>query len=73
MHYPWEIFHPDSWLAIYHGFHSYPKQYDKNVERMNPEYLQKSLTAMRESIANAIADLPTHQQFINEFCKTDRV
>ena len=71
LHFPWEIFHPDSWLAIYNGFHSYPKVYDKNVDRMNPDYLQKSLMAIRKSIADAVSDLPSHQEFINEYCKTD--
>ncbi|WP_231591788.1 tryptophan halogenase family protein [Cellvibrio sp. pealriver] len=73
LHFPWEIFHPDSWLAIYSGFNICPKNYDKNVDRMNPEYLQQSLTAMRKSIADAVASVPTHREFINAFCKTDVV
>ena len=71
LHLKWEIFHPDSWLAIYNGFNSYPKRYDKNVDRMNPDYLHQSLTAMRKSIADAVADLPSHQQFVDDFCKAE--
>jgi tryptophan 7-halogenase len=70
LHYPWEIFHPDSWLAIYSGFEMYPTVYDKNVDRMNPKYLHQSLTEMRASIANAIKELPLHHDFIDQNCKT---
>lgn len=73
LHYPWEIFHPDSWLAIYSGFNFYPKQYNKNVDRLNVNYLQQSLAQMRASIADAIAGLPTHQEFINQHCKMPMV
>lgn len=69
LHYPWEIFHPDSWLAIYSGFGIYPKIYNQNVDRLNTDYLRQSLATMRKSIADAVADLPTHQEFINEHCK----
>lgn len=69
LHYPWEIFHPDSWLAIYSGFNLYPKIYNQNVDRLNADYLKQSLAAMRSSIANAVADLPSHQEFIDQHCK----
>lgn len=69
LHYPWEIFHPDSWLAIYSGFNLYPARYDKNVDRLDVGYLQKSMAAMRESIAGAVMGLPGHQEFINAHCK----
>jgi tryptophan halogenase len=69
LHYPWEIFHPDSWLAIYSGFGIYPKIYNQNVDRLNTDYLRQSLAAMRKSIADAVAGLPTHQEFINAHCK----
>ncbi|HEY8940736.1 MAG TPA: tryptophan halogenase family protein [Cellvibrio sp.] len=73
LHYPWEIFHPDSWLAIYSGFNFYPQHYNKNVDRLNVNYLKQSLAQMRTSIAEAIAGLPTHQEFINQHCKMPRV
>ena len=69
LHYPWEIFHPDSWLAIYNGFNFYPNNYNKNVDRLNSDYLRQSLAAMRQSIMDAVAELPTHQEFINQYCK----
>lgn len=64
LHYPQEIFHPDSWLAIYSGFQLYAKNYHKKVDLLNSDYLAQSLSAMRKSIANAVADFPTHQEFI---------
>lgn len=70
LHYPWEIFHPDSWLAIYAGFDLYPKKYDIRVDRMDNDYLNKSLFLMRTSIENAIKALPSHQEFIKENCSS---
>lgn len=64
LHYPQEIFHPDSWLAIYSGFQLYAKNYHKKVDLLNSDYLAQSLSAMRKSIANAVAGFPTHQEFI---------
>ena len=64
LHYPYEIFHPDSWLAIYSGFGFYPQNYHKNVERLNPKYLQQSLALMRQSIADAVADFPSLNDFM---------
>lgn len=64
LHYPHEIFHPDSWLAIYSGFNFYPERFNKKVERVNPKYLQQSLAVMRQSIADAVASFPSHKEFI---------
>ncbi|HSX51979.1 MAG TPA: tryptophan halogenase, partial [Cellvibrio sp.] len=72
LHYPWEIFHPDSWLAIYNGFHSYPKTYDKNVDRLNGDYLHQSLAGMRKSIADAVAGVQSHREFIAQYCNAEQ-
>lgn len=69
LHYPWDIFHPDSWLAIYSGFDVYPAGYHAGVNRLDPHYLQRSLAAMRESIATAVASVPSHREFIATHCK----
>lgn len=70
---PWEIFHPDSWLAIYNGFGVYPRAYDRNVDRLSVTYLQQSLDAMKQSIVDAVSRLPTHSEFLNLHCATERV
>ncbi|HEY0892586.1 MAG TPA: tryptophan halogenase family protein [Cellvibrio sp.] len=64
LHCPQEIFHPDSWLAIYNGFGCYPRQYDNRVDRLDPAYLQQSFAAMRKSIADTVASFPAHPAFI---------
>ena len=61
LRYPWEIFHPDAWLALFNGFTIYPKQYDKNVNRLDTGYLQRSLSEMRNNIAQAVSELSSHQ------------
>ncbi|MDN4502531.1 tryptophan 7-halogenase [Alteromonadaceae bacterium BrNp21-10] len=65
--YPWEIFGPDSWLAIYHGFNYLPDVYDKKVDNMPLEEIQKGLFQMRNSIKKSVKAVPEHQEFLQRF------
>jgi tryptophan halogenase len=69
--YPIEIFGAPSWMAIYDGFHYLPEQYDERVKQMNPEYLQKALGEMRQSVVSAVASVQSHDDFIAEHCAAD--
>lgn len=62
--YPIEIFGPASWLAIFSGFGVYPEHYHPAVDKLGAGYLQQALGAMRESIADAVADAPTHEEYL---------
>ena len=70
--YPIEIFGPPSWLAIYSGFNVYPKQYDERVKQLDPEYLQKALAGMRRSVAEAVAGVSSHDEFIAANCAAEK-
>jgi tryptophan 7-halogenase len=65
---PWEIFGPDSWLAIYAGFHMLPDTYAPQVDSMQTEYLHANLAQMRSSIHNMVASVPSHVEFLQRFC-----
>jgi tryptophan halogenase len=65
---PWEIFGPDSWLAIYSGFNYLPDTYAAEVDDMPTEYLNANLAKMRSAIKNMVAPVPSHLEFLNRFC-----
>ena len=62
--YRWEMFHPASWLAIYAGFDLFPDDYDPAADAMDPTYLARSLTEMRDNIARLVDQTPDHAQFL---------
>lgn len=63
--YRWEMFHPASWLAIYAGFGVWPDGYDPAVDAADPDQLSRSLAAMREAVADAVARAPAHADFLS--------
>lgn len=62
---PWEIFQPFSWLALFTGFDFLPDSYDPAVDASSEQQLASALAAMRHAIDQAVAQTPTHQQFLN--------
>ncbi len=62
--YRWEMFSPASWLAIYAGFEDLPVRLDPAVAAVDPGQLTRSLEAIRRSLADTVADTPTHQEFL---------
>lgn len=68
LHWPWEIFHPDSWLAIYDGFEVYPGVYNKKVDRLDDAYLVTSLSDMKFSVKKAVEAVTTHEEFLASYC-----
>lgn len=70
--YPVEIFGPPSWLAIYNGFQYLPTQYNPAVTKLDADYLLSSLQQMRQSVAQAVSAVPTHEEFLAS-CKASDV
>ena len=64
LRYRWEMFSPASWLAIYAGFDCLPDGIDPALAGLDPAQLTRSLHAMRHSIRAAVADTPTHAEFL---------
>ncbi len=69
LRYPVEIFGAASWLAIYSGFGIYPERYHPEVDRLDQGYLKEALGAMRQSITEAVAKAPRHEEYIAELTK----
>jgi tryptophan halogenase len=62
--YRWEMFSPASWLAIYAGFGDLPERTDPALAAVSDSELTRALAAMRGSIDEAVADTPTHAEFL---------
>ncbi len=62
--YPVEIFGPPSWLAIYNGFGCLPESYHPDAERLEADYLLSSLKQMRQSVAQTVKAVPSHEEFL---------
>ncbi|SNR89608.1 MULTISPECIES: tryptophan halogenase family protein [unclassified Azospirillum] len=67
--YRWEMFHPDSWLAIFAGFGFLPERYDPALDGMDVASLDRALAGMRQAIATAVADCPSHEEFIEHYAR----
>ncbi|MBN7820654.1 tryptophan halogenase family protein [Bowmanella yangjiangensis] len=61
-----EIFQPNSWLAIYDGFHYLPTRHDPCIDKVEDNYIRQGLAQMREGIAKAVSATPAHQNFLNQ-------
>jgi tryptophan halogenase len=66
--YEWETFLDPSWLAMYTGFGILPGRYDPLVDHFGVDELRVQLGRMRSNIATAVAQTPTHAEFIARHC-----
>ena len=65
---PWEMFGPDSWLAIYHGLNFLPENYQESAGNMPLNYLNEHLSKMREMVSSQVKNAPTHSDFLEKHC-----
>ncbi|MCH8536329.1 MAG: tryptophan 7-halogenase [Alkalimonas sp.] len=64
---PWEIFGPDSWLAIFHGLGVTAERYPAKAEEIDESLLLTSLQNMRQRVQKMTAAVPVHQEFLRRF------
>ena len=64
-----ELFRTDSWLHVMMGQGIMPESYHSIFKTMSDEELVGHLANTRTMIANAVAKMPTHQEFIEQYCK----
>jgi tryptophan halogenase len=65
-----ELFRVDSWTQVMIGQGVYPEQYHQIAAIMKPHELEKFLGDIRQTIDTAIAGLPSHQSFLNDYCRS---
>ncbi|ESQ79511.1 tryptophan halogenase family protein [Asticcacaulis sp. YBE204] len=62
--YRWEMFHPQSWLAIYDGFGIVPEGVDPAAQALSRTDIDGALSQMRDYIDRTVARAPRHADFI---------
>ncbi|NGM49845.1 tryptophan 7-halogenase [Caulobacter sp. 602-2] len=65
--YRWEMFQPPSWLAIFAGFDILPDGWDPALDGIDGAALAASLNQMRAGVARAVAQAPTHGDFLRRY------
>ncbi len=65
-----ELFRVDSWAQVMLGQGVYPEQYHQIAAIMKQHELDKFLSDIRQTIDKAVAGLPSHQTFLEQYCST---
>ena len=68
--YEGELFRVDSWAQVMLGQGVYPEQYHQIAAIMKPHELERFLSDIRQTIDKAVADLPSHQSFLDQYCRS---
>jgi len=64
-----ELFRVDSWIQVMLGQGIMPEHYHHLPKAMKDQDLERFLNGLKASISEAVAKLPSHQEFINQYCK----
>ncbi|MEJ0061493.1 MAG: tryptophan halogenase family protein [Terricaulis sp.] len=68
-----ELFNDTSWFAVMIGQGLWPDAYDPMATVMDPQDLRTRLDSIRATIANSVARMSTHHDFIRQNCAADPV
>ncbi len=64
-----ELFRVDSWTQVMLGQGIEPRHYHHLPRAMTDDDLTRFLQGMKGSIAQAVERMPSHQDFVNQYCK----
>lgn len=67
-----ELFRRDSWLHVMLGQGLMPKHHHSIFQTMSDEEMIGHLSGIRTKIAEVVAKLPMHAEFVNHYCKSQR-
>jgi len=65
-----ELFRVDSWTQVMLGQGIVPKHYHRITATLSDQELRGVLGSIRTSIDQTVAKLPSHQEFIDRYCKS---
>ncbi|MBU6298797.1 MAG: tryptophan 7-halogenase, partial [Alphaproteobacteria bacterium] len=68
-----ELFNEVSWLSVMHGQNITPQRYHPVADVLGEDELDKRMTHLVEVTRKCANYMPTHQQFIDQHCKTDLI
>ncbi len=66
---PNELFAENSWIQVMLGQGIVPEQYHPVVNVMSDEELGRFLQGIKSSVDQAVARLPRHQVYVEQYCK----
>ncbi len=64
-----ELFGENSWIQVMLGQGLMPEQYHPIVDQMTDDELRRFLHGAEASVTKRVSQLPSHQEFINHYCK----
>jgi len=67
-----ELFRVDSWVQVMLGQGITPEHYHHVTQTLGDEELNAVLSALRNAVKQDFAKLPSHQEFIDRYCKSQR-
>jgi tryptophan 7-halogenase len=67
-----ELFRVDSWVQVMLGQGIVPAHYHHSAKQMKDDDLKRVLAEVRSGVGQAVARLPQHQDFVNQYCKAGR-
>jgi tryptophan halogenase len=65
-----ELFRTDSWSQVMLGQHIMPQSYHPIVDMMKIEDLEHFLKGLKSIVQNEVKQMPSHQDFIDAYCKS---
>jgi tryptophan halogenase len=68
-----DIFAENSWSQVMLGQGLMPKEFHPIVNMMTDEELKAFLNSIKVSVNNLVDQLPSHQQFIDRYCKAPKI
>jgi tryptophan halogenase len=70
---PTELFGENSWTQVMLGQGLMPEQYHPIVNMMDDDELKSFLAGIDQTVNNLVGQLPSHNDFINHYCKSNIV
>ena len=67
-----ELFSETSWLAVMHGQNIEPQRYHPIANTISDDDLDSRMTRIAGTMKNNLGHMPSHQMFIDRYCKSDR-
>jgi tryptophan halogenase len=68
-----DVFAENSWSQVMLGQGLMPEEFHPIVNMMTDEELERFLTSIKASVNNMVDQLPSHQQFIDSYCKAPQI
>ena len=63
-----ELFRVDSWVQVMLGQRLEPRSWHKFGQLMTQQQRRQALTDLKTNIAKAVAGMPAHQAFLDQYC-----